>query len=202
MRLIEKQNYFGPYWVLEGIKQKDIRFANLAGRYTGGVHEDPNKPKHDYVVWIDDEEILEQFRSMSAIVSTNSKEDIQKTGIVRYCIAFRAYPKMRLNRRTMQEEQTPFVLMRTSDGDQRLKASSFGLVDGAHVDTVDISFHLYQYDPPKPDCKCAIDELVCNVDETAGEVDGSFLREKYHFVDGVEVDIDDDGDDEEEVPFE
>ena len=202
MRLIEKQNYFGPYWVLEGIKQKDIRFANLAGRYTGGVHEDPNKPRHKYIVWIDDEEILEQLKSMPIIIGTNSKEEIEQKGVIRYCVTFRAYPKMRINRRTTQEEQVPFVLMRTSLGDQRLKASSFGLVDGAHVDTVDISFHLWQYDEKKPDCVCAIDELVCNVDETAGETDSSYLRDKYDYDDVIESDNVMNCDEAEEVPFE
>lgn len=203
MRLIEKQNYFGPYWVLEGIKQTDIRFANLAGRYTGGTYEDPNKPKHEYLVWIDDPDILAWFQSQPIVVRTNSEESIAKTGETRYSVTFKAYPKMKLNRRTMQEEQVPFVLMRTGDGDQRLKASAFGLVDSAHVDTVDISFHLWQYDEKKPNCVLSIDELICNVDETAGEVDSSYLRDKYKYVEEVEADMAaDETDSEEEVPFE
>ena len=200
MRLVEKSGYFGPYWALEGIKQSDIRFANLAGRYTGGKYDDPDKPKHIYTVWIDDPEILEWFRSQPITIRTNSKESIEKTGETRYCVEFHAYPKMRYDRRTRREEQTPFVLMRTSDGDQRLKASAFGLVDSAHVDSVDISFHLWQYSDSKPDSVCSIDELVCNVDEQAGEMDGSYLRDKYNYTDYVEEDEAVEG--EEEVPFE
>lgn len=192
MKLIEKQNYFGPYFVLEGIKQSDIRFANLGGRYTGGQYDDPDKPKHEYIVWIDDEEVLEFFKGLPITIG---EKLIESTNETRYSVKFKAYPKKRINRRNMKEETTPFVLMRTSDGDQRLNAAAFGLIDSAHIDTVDISFHLWEYAPPRPDSVCVIDELICNVDEVAGEVDKSYLREKYAYRD--EYDADDIADAEE-----
>lgn len=182
-----KSGYF-----LEEIKRDDIRFANLGGRLTGSKYDDPNKPKHEYVVWIDDPAILERFKEMNVTISERIDEETDES---RYSVRFKAYPKMTTNRMTGKSEQRPKVLLKSGDNAVRLEADSFGLVDSAYVKDVYIRFHLYQYDDRKPDCIAAIDELWCIVDETAGFVDDSYLEEKLGFFE------EDSAPDDEEVPF-
>jgi hypothetical protein len=74
-----------------------------------------------------------------------------------------------------------------------VEAASFGLVDSAHVESVDIRLHTWQYDQRKPDQVAVIDELWLTVDEGAGEQDESYLDEKYGY---SEPEIG-----EDEVPF-
>lgn len=167
---------------LEEIKREDIRFANLGGRLTGSKYDDPNRPKHEYVVWIDDPVILDKFREMNVTISERVSVD-EDTGkdTSRFSVRFKAYPKMAVNRLTGKEEQRPKVLLKTGDNAVRLLKESFGLVDSAYVKEVYIRFHLYQYDDRKPDCIAAIDELWCVVDEKAGFVDDSYLEEKLGY---------------------
>lgn len=178
---------------LEEIKREDIRFANLGGRLTGSRYDDPNKPKHEYVVWIDDPVILDKFKEMNVTISEKVDEE---SGESRFSVRFKAYPKMGMNRLTGKEEQRPKVLLKTGDNAVRLLKESFGLVDSAYVKEVYIRFHLYQYDDRKPDCIAAIDELWCVVDEKAGFVDDSYLEEKlgYYEEDSAPAEG-------EEVPF-
>lgn len=174
MKLTERQS--GLF--LEEIKKDDIRFANLGGRLTGSRYDDPNKPKHEYVVWIDDPVILDKFKDMNVTISERVDEE---SGESRYSVRFKAYPRVSVSRLTGKEEQRPKVLLKTGDNAVRLAKESFGLVDSAFVKEVYIRFHLYQYDERKPDCIAAIDELWCVVDEKAGFVDDSYLEEKLGY---------------------
>lgn len=180
MKFTERSN--GYY--LEDITETEIRFANLAGRPTKSIYDDPNNPKHVYVLWIYDKEVATSLANMNINVKEITDE---KNGSVKYSVQLKAYPKMRLNRKTGQNEQVPKVMLRTLESTVRLSAKSFGLVDGSHVSTCDIRFHPWQYDERKPDCVAVIDELWVSIDEGAGEVDETYLSEKYGY--------------EEELPF-
>lgn len=187
MKLVQRSS--GLY--LEGIQQKDIRFANLAGRMTGSPYDDPKNPKHVYVLWVDDPEIVQVLREQH--VNVTEKPDVDDPKIIRHSVQLKAYPKMRVNRNTGKEEQSPKVMLRTTQNTVRLEAASFGLVDSAHVESVDIRLHTWQYDQRKPDRVAVIDELWLTVDEGAGEADESYLDEKYGYSEPVPG--------EDEVPF-
>lgn len=181
MKLTEKAN--GLY--LENISAKDIRYANLAGRMTNSPYDDPNKPKHVYVLWVEDDDILERLRENHVRIS--EKEDRDDPKIMRHSVTFKCYPKKRVNRFTGKEEQTPKIMMRTTSNTVRLDEGAFGLIDAAHIDTVDIKFRFWKYDQRKPDCVAVIEELWATVDEGAGEVDESYLDEKYGYSEEPEV---------------
>ena len=222
MKLTERSN--GLY--LEDISANDVRFANLAGRLTGSIYEDPNRPKHVYVLWIDDPEIVDILRGYNLNVKEvneldrvmrGSNEDrkreveqdkrLQKelAEITRYSLELKAYPKKRTNRKTGKEEQYPKVMLRTTGSTVRLDDGSFGIVDSAHIQMVDIRLHAWQYDNRKESCVAVIDELWCTVDEGAGEVDDSFLDDKYGYSESEEADevaSQFDEEEEAEVPFE
>ena len=217
MKLTERSN--GLY--LEDIEAKNVRFANLAGRLTGSIYEDPDRPKHAYVLWID-EDIVESLRDLNLNVKEvneldrimrGSNEDrkreveqdrkLQKelAGINRYSLEFKAYPKTQQNRKTGRKEQYPKIMLRSTGGTVRLEKESFGLVDAAHIQTVDIRFHAWQYDARKPSCVAVIDELWCTVDEGAGEIDDDYLDNKYEYSESEEADEAAAAIDEEEMPF-
>lgn len=179
---------------LEDITRDDIRFANLAGRLTGSRYDDPNKPKHEYVVWIDDPKILDKFREMNVTISEKVDPETEES---RFSVRFKAYPRMSRNPRTGKEEQRPKVMLKTGDTAVRLDKDSFGLVDSSYIQAVHIRFHLYQYDERKPDTIAAIDELWCVVDEHAGFVDDTYLDEKMGYYEEDHAP----GEDEEDVPF-
>jgi len=208
---------------LEDITQKNVRFANLAGRLTGSIYEDPNRPKHVYVLWIDDPVIVDILRGYNLNVKETTELDRIMRGTnedrireveqdkrlqqelaqqIRYSLEFKAYPKTIINRKTGKSEQYPKVMLRTTGVTVRLESGSFGLVDAAHVESVDIRFHAWQYDNRKPNCVAVVDELWCTVDEGAGEVDDSFLADKHGYSESIEADqVADAIDDAEEVPF-
>ena len=179
MKFTERRN--GLY--LEEIKRTDIRFANLGGRLTGSRYDDPNKPKHEYVVWIDDPKILDKFKERNVTISERIMEDEDNPGNTysRSSVRFKAYPKKSINRMNGKEEQRPKVFLKTGENAVRLEKESFGLVDSAYVKDIYIRFHLYQYDERKPDAIAAIDELWCIVDENAGFVDDTYLEEKLGY---------------------
>ena len=209
---------------LEDIEAKDIRFANLAGRLTGSIYDDPNRPKREYTIWLEDEEMANKMRDYNFIVKEVNELDrvmrghnedrkreveqdrkLQKelSEITRYSMKLKAYPKIRVNRKTGKEEQYPKVILETTGSKVRLEAGTFGLGDSAHVETIDIKFHPWQYDDRKPDCVAVIDELWCTVDEGAGEIDDSFLDEKHGYseddvADEIAAQIDEE---EIDVPF-
>lgn len=180
---------------IEEIKRDEIRFSNLAGRMTGSPYDDPAKPKHEIVVWIDDVDILQAF--IDNHVKVSEKHEVQEDGteVVRYSVRFKAYPKVKLNPTNGRNEQRPMVMLKNTTNAIRLKAESFGLVDSAVVKDMYIMFHLWQYDQRKPDCVACIDELWCFVDENAGFIDRSYLQEKFGYVEEDSV-IED-----EDVPF-
>ena len=186
MKFTEKNGLY-----LEDITEKDIWVSNLAGRLTNSPYDDPNNPKHVLVLWIEDEEIREKLRELG--VRVNEREDKEHPEIKRYSATFKAYPKMRVNRITGKEEQTPKVMLRTTVKTVRLEAASFGLVDAAHLESIDIKFRLWQYDQRKPDRVAVIEEIWATVDEGAHEPDESYLEDKYGYSDGSG---------EEELPFE
>lgn len=178
----------GRYCYLENVTKENIRFANLAGRMTGSPYDDPNNPKHVYVLWVDDPDVVSALREENVVVKEVPDKDNPE--ISRFSVQLKAYPKMRVNRNTGKEEQYPKVMMSTTENTVRLEVGSFGLVDGLHVESVDIAFHTWQYNQHKPDCIAVIDELWAKVDEGAGETDDRYLAEKYGY------------EEEEEVPFE
>ena len=96
-------------------------------------------------------------------------------------------------------------MLRTTGSTVRLDDGSFGIVDSAHIQMVDIRLHAWQYDNRKESCVAVIDELWCTVDEGAGEVDDSFLDDKYGYSESEEADevaSQFDEEEEAEVPFE
>ncbi len=182
----------------ENISREEVRFANLAGRLTGSVYEDPSKPQHVYVLWINPEHV-DILRGMNFNVKEvneydrimhSENEDLKNRilsdpefeqeckGLVRYSMQLKAYPKMRVNRSTGKEEQYPKVMMRTIANTVPLAMESFGLIDSAHISSVDIRFHGWQYGKG-PEQVAVIDELWLTVDESAGEIDEGYLSEKY-----------------------
>lgn len=194
---------------LEDVVGKDVRFSNLGGRMTGSPYDDPERPKHYIVLWIP-EELVETFVNMNVKVTSMSELDRVMNGRneerkeevagnpelqkelgewVRYCVTLKAYPKLWTNYRTDKTEQRPLVIMKTTGNSVRLNADQFGLVDSAHIDAIDIKFHTWQYNDRKPDCVAVIDELYVTVDESAGELDDSYLAEKHGYSE------------EEEIPF-
>lgn len=178
MKFTERSN--GLY--LEDIRQKDIRFANLAGRLTGSIYEDPTRPSHVYVLWLDDEEIIDSLKEHGIRIREKENEE---TGEVSYSMQLKAYPKIRVDRRTGKEETAPKVMLRTTGSTVRLDMGSFGLVDSAHVETVDIRFHTWQWDDRRPDVVAVIDELWLTVDEGAGEADDTYFEDKYDYDEGM-----------------
>ena len=184
MKVVETRNGF----VLEGIKKDDIRFSNLAGRMTGSEYDDPERPQHVFIVWIENEDLVRYFADQELNVKEVTREVKDENGDtvgtkVCYSLRFKAYPKMRPNRLTGREEPYPKVIMKTTNEASRINVGSFGLVDAANVDTIDIRYHLYVY---KKDTIGVIDEMWVTVDESAGEVDDTYLSEKYG-IDDAEI---------------
>lgn len=167
---------------LEEIEQQDIRFANLAGRppKVPSPYDDPNKPKHVYVVWLKDPDIIQKFRDLHVRVYETVDE---YTGETLYSVRFKAYPKMRFNKLTGKEEQYPRVMLKSSMSTVRLPLEQFNQADSAYVSSVDIKFHAWQYDQYKQDAVLSIDEIWITLDETAGEYDSSYLAEKHGYED-------------------
>ena len=179
---------------LEGIQQIDIKFSNLAGRHTNSQYSDPNKPQHVFVVWIDDKEIVQQLKDIG--FNIREDDDTYNDLGTRSYLQFKAYPKMKANRITGEEEQTPKVVMITSKSSRRLSKEEFGLVDGAHVEKIDIAFHAWEYEKGKSPV-AALDELWCTVDESAGgQNDDNYFEEKYGHLKDYEPE------NEAEIPFE
>lgn len=179
MKFTERSN--GLY--LEDIRQRDIRFSNLAGRLTGSVYEDPSRPAHVLVLWLNDSlDIIDQLREYGIRIKDKQNEE---TGETTFSMQLKAYPRKVVNRRNGNEEFSPKVMIRTTENTVRLEPGSFGLVDSAHVESMDIRFHTWQWDERRPDVVAVIDELWLTVDEGAGEADQSYLDEKYGYDDGM-----------------
>lgn len=174
MKFVERSG--GLY--LEDITKDNIRFLNLAGRMTGSVYDDPDRPSHVLVFWITDEECLAALSELGVRIKQITNEE---TNEVRYSAQFKAYPKMRINRVTGKEEQYPKVMMKTTANTVRLAAGAFGLVDSSHISEMSIRFHLWQYDSRKPDVVAVLDEIWVLADEGAGEIDEGYLDEKYGY---------------------
>lgn len=190
MIFTERRNYL----YLEEIEQRDIRFANLAGRppKNPSPYDDPNKPKHVYVVWLRDPDIVQKFRDLHVSVGETVDE---YTGETLYSVRFKAYPKMKFNRLTGKEEQYPRVILKSSMSTVRLPLEQFNQADSAYVSSVDIRFHTWQWNETKPDSIASIDEIWITLDETAGEYDSSYLAEKHGYEDNLVEG------EEEEAPF-
>ena len=108
MRLVEKK--YSMY--LEDIDAKEIRFKNLSGKPTGSKYDDPNKPKHEIVVWIDDMDILNKFKEMGVTIGERVNSD---TGESRYSVRFKAYPKMKWSALAKAEKPYPKVIIKDGD---------------------------------------------------------------------------------------
>lgn len=202
---------------IEDIRSEDVRYSNLAGRLTGSIYEDPNKPQHVYILWLKSPELVDIFRQLGVNVketneydrimnSTSESESVKKRReelmsnpklakeaqeTVEYSVRFKTYPKMRARRNGNGEEQYPKIMLKTETDTVPLEAASFGLADSSAVSMVsaDMRFHLFEYDPRKPRI-AVLDELWITVNETAGEKDSSYLAEKYGYIE------------EDQVPFE
>ena len=196
MKFTERRNGF----TLEGIDGKmDIKFSNLAGAHTNSPYDDPNKtPQRAITIWFDDDEIADALKRNDFLVGRAEdryhKDEKGDPLGERYFIKFVAYAKMRVNPRTGKEEQEPKIVTKTSLQTTRQLAAGFGVVDTAYISNMDISFRGYKYDPKRP-CVAAINELWCELDETAGgrnDFDDDYLEQKW-------ADVPDS--DEVEVPF-
>ena len=179
---------------LEGITQQDLKYRNLAGRHNeNNKFDDPNRPQHVLVVWIDDQEIVDAMKD--AGFNVKEDEDTYNDLGMRNYIQFKAYPKMRMNRITGKDEQYPKVMMTTSKSKRQLPKEEFGYFDGAHVEKIDISFHAYEWEKGK--FVASLDQVWCTVDESAGGQNDDYFEKKYGHLKNYE------GDEEaEEMPFE
>lgn len=132
---------------LEGLTEGDVRFANIAGRLTGSQWEDPNRPKHSYVVNIRDKEIADKLALMGFNVKERVKADTGEFDT--FTLEFRAYPgiKERIDRSTgkVTNEVWPKVMLKTVTSDKyvRLGIDSFSEADSIHINQANIRFHLY-----------------------------------------------------------
>lgn len=200
--MLFKENKDKPWMLyLTDIRRDDIRFANLAGRPTESKYPNQsNTPEHVYVVWLDRQELVDEFLKRGVTVSEQYNEE---TGESRYSVRFKANPKLKYNRKTGRDEPSPKIFIKDGFDARavRLDISNFGLVDSAKVESVDIRFHLYNYKPGNYN-SCWIDELCCIADPNSGYIDDTYLAEKNGYLeedraeDNVFIDADD-----EEVPF-
>lgn len=183
MKFTERKNGF----TLEGIDGKrDIKFSNLAGVHTNSPYDDPAKmPQRAITIWFDDDEIADQLKANDFLVGrgadTYHKNEMGEPIGERYFIKFVAYAKMRVNPRTGREEQEPKIMTKTSMQTTRLLADGFGVVDTAYINSIDISFRKFKYDPKRP-CVAAINELWCELDETAdgrNDFEDDYLEQKW-----------------------
>lgn len=173
----------GNNFCLEEITAKDLRFSNLAGRLTGSQYDDPNRPKHEYVVWLRDPDIIAAIAGMGLHVSEVSRQD----GSVGYSLKLHVYPATRENRMTGKTEAYPKCIIKTpSTGKtRRLDVDEFGTADATKFDEVSIAGHVFYSE------KCrmhlaAIDTFWLVADESAGELDRGYdpyLDEKYGYID-------------------
>jgi len=196
-------------WMLEDIMEDrdfnktQIRFKNMAGRQTNPKYN----PSHVLVVWIDDPNVARfmrdelhlnvQEREIEIKDENDNVIDIQK----RSSLQLKAYPKVRQNRITGKDESYPRVMLKTPSTGRsvRLDIDKFGLFDATRLLSADVSFHTWEYESGK--CVACIDELWAIVDESAGEVDGSYLMDKYGYSEANELAGVGVAESEEEVPW-
>ena len=190
MKLVESRNG----WMLEDIledrdfNKTEIRFKNMAGRQTNPKYN----PSHVIVVWIDDLDIA-RFMKDELHLNVQERETEVKdengdvVGVrIRHSLQLKAYPKTRENRMTGKEESLPRVMLKTTSTGKsvRLDVDKFGLLDATRLLSADVKFHTWEYEAGK--AVACIDELWAIVDEKAGEVDGSYLMNKYGYVEDNE----------------
>ena len=186
MKLVEKK--YSMY--LEDIDAKEIRFKNLSGRPTGSKYDDPNKPKHEIVVWIDDMDILNKFKEMGVTIGERVNSD---TGESRYSVRFKAYPKMKWSALAKAEKPYPKVVIKDGDNMTRLGLMQFNEFDRTIAKAYDIAFYVYENQFKPGTYIPTITEAYLTVDESAGQFDKSYLDEKFGYADEPE---------EEPMPFE
>ena len=185
MKLVETRNG----WMLEDIledmdfNKTQIRFKNMAGRQTNPKYN----PAHVFVVWIDDDELVNFLKNELHLNVQDREVDVKDengdvTGVkVRHSLQFKAYPKMRFNRINGKEEPSPRIMLKTTStgASARLGIKNFGQFDATRLISADLKFHVWEYDQG---CFLpVIDEIWAVVDESAGEVDDSYLAEKYGY---------------------
>lgn len=182
MKFTERRNGF----TLEDIDGKmDIKFSNLAGAHTDSPYDDPDRePQRAITIWFDDDEIAEGLKENDFLVGratdTYHKVNGQPIGD-RYFIKFVAYAKTRMNPRTGILEQQPKIMLKSPTATKRLFADEFTNIDTAYIQTIDIAFRQYKYNPNKP-CVAAINELWCILDPTAdgrNDFDDDILEQKW-----------------------
>jgi len=183
-----ESGYYYNY-TLQNISAKDIRFKNLAGRMTGSQYDDPNRPKHELVVWIDDPEILKAFKKLHVPIGERVNSD---TGESRFSVRFKAYPKMKWSPIAKSERPYPKVIIRDGETMTRLKIENFSEFDRTIAKSYDITFYTYENTKQPGTFIPTITEAFLTVDEEAGQFDKSYLDEMYGYVDEP---------DEEAVPF-
>lgn len=198
MKLVEMRNG----WMLEDIMEDrnfnktQIRFKNLAGRQTNPKYN----PSHVLVLWIDDPDMA-RFMKDELMLNVSEREielkdengdpQVDKNGnpmvLRRASVQLKAYPKMRPNRISGKDEPTPRIMLKTPSTGRsvRLDIDNFGLFDSTRLISADVRFHTWEYEEGK--CVACIDELWAIVDESAGEVDGSYLMDKYGYSEANEM---------------
>lgn len=190
---------------LEGIDGRtDVKFSNLAGAHTKSIYDDPNKdPQRAITIWFDEDDIADGLRQNDFLVGKAlDKFHKNKDGSLmfedeRYFIKFVAYVekivdpstgktvgaklKSYVNRRTGKEEPSPKIMLQTDNGPKLLQPDEFNLVDASHIQSIDIGFRQYKYDPHKP-CTAVINELWFSLDPTAdgrNDYEDDYLEQKW-----------------------
>lgn len=171
MKLTERRD--GLY--LEGLTEGDVRFANVGGRLTGSQWEDPNNPKHSYVVNIHDKAIADELAGRG--FNVKERVDAQTGEFETFTLEFRVYPGVRQSFKTGKDEVQPKVMLKSTTGTKytRLDIPAFGEADSVHVQEANIRFHLYHNKRFNRNI-AVIDELWVHLGQDAGTPDEDYYE--------------------------
>ena len=162
------------YLYIENIRKEEIKFSNLGAKEINGNEN----PDHVYVLWINDQDLLEYLRNENAIVK--EIPNINDPNIVRYTCQFKAYPKIRFNPRTGKDEVYPKVVLKDGNVSKRLTIEEFSAADGFYISEAFMRFHIYESDYRGTHYIPVIDELWCVTDPSVskGGSDDDYLAAK------------------------
>jgi len=183
MKLTERRD--GLY--LEDLTEGDVRFANVGGRLTGSTWEDPNNPKHSYVVNIHDKAIADDLAGRG--FNVKERLNAQTGEFETWTLEFRAYPGIRQNFKTGNDEVQPKIMLRSTTGTKyvQLDIPAFGEADSIHIKEANIRFRLYHNKRFNRNI-AVIDQLWVWLSQDAGTPDEDYYESKL-------------GGGDEEVPF-
>ena len=146
-----KLDVVGNELILSGLTVKenttDISFCNIAGKDTGSMYYNPNRPEHSLRIVVSDPSIAEGLTA--AGVPMKEFVDSNNPDISKYSFKIKLYPRLGENKATGEQEQLPKILFKDpSTPSERLEYVSFNLVDYAvflrYVESMDIAFHVFE----------------------------------------------------------